>query len=100
MQVGVGAGGRTGGGQREQQFSFGCLQGEGELGPGLALTKDYFLFLLLLFLTVLLQLHALLVDLPLLLHDTQLILSLKQSNENRSTSVPSVCRQNTVLDNQ
>lgn len=51
------------------------LQGEGELGPGLALAEDDFLLLLLLPLPVLLQLHALLVDLSLLFHNTQLILS-------------------------
>merc|ERR1719357_1103175 len=55
-------------------LSFGGLEGEGELGPGLALAEDDFLFLLLLLLTVLLQLHALLVNLSLLLHNTQLIL--------------------------
>ena len=56
--------------------SFGGLEGEGELGPGLALAEDDFLLLLLLPLTVLLQLHALLVDFSLLLHDTQLLLGL------------------------
>lgn len=54
--------------------SFRGLEGEGELGSGLALAQDHFLLLLLLPLTVLLQLHALLVDLSLLLHDTQLVL--------------------------
>lgn len=55
--------------------SFSGLEGEGELGPGLALAQDYFLLLLLLLLTVLLQLHALLVNLSLFLYNTQLLLS-------------------------
>lgn len=59
--------------------SFGGLEREGELGPGLALAEDDFLLLLLLPLTVLLQLHALLVDFSLLLHDTQLLLSLSHA---------------------
>lgn len=59
--------------------SFGGLEREGELGPGLALSQDDFLLLLLLPLTVLLQLHALLVNLSLLLHNTQLLLSLSHN---------------------
>lgn len=66
--------------------SFGGLQGEGELGPGLALAEDDFLLLLLLFLTVLLQLHALLVNLSLLLHNTQLLLSLQHTHTNTHTA--------------
>lgn len=58
-------GGRWGG-----RVSFCGLQGEGQLGSGLAPAQDDFLLLLLLLLTVLLQLHALLVDLSLLLHDS------------------------------
>lgn len=56
-------------------MSFSSLEGEGELGPGLALAEDYFLLLLLLLLTVLLQLHAFLVNLSLLLHNSQLLFS-------------------------
>lgn len=59
-------GGRWGGGR----VSFCGLQGEGQLGSGLAPAQDDFLLLLLLLLPVLLQLHALLVDLSLLLHDS------------------------------
>lgn len=54
--------------------SVGSFEREGELGSGLALAQDDFLLLLLLLLTVLLQLHALLVDLSLLFHNSQLIL--------------------------
>ena len=68
-----------------EQSSFGGLQGEGELGPGLALAEDDFLLLLLLFLTVLLQLHALLVNLSLLLHNTQLLLSLQHTHRHTHT---------------
>lgn len=64
--------------------SFGGLEGEGELGPGLALAEDDFLLLLLLLLTVLLQLHALLVNLSLLLYNTQLLLSLEDTETTRS----------------
>lgn len=60
--------------------SFGGLEGEGQLGPGLAFAEDDFLLLLLLLLTVLLQLHALLVNLSLLLHDSQLILGLSDAH--------------------
>lgn len=56
--------------------SFGGLEGEGELGPGFALAEDDFLLLFLLPLTVLFQLHALLVNLSLLLHNTQLLFGL------------------------
>lgn len=61
--------------------SFGGLQREGELGSGLALAEDDFLLFLLLPLTVLLQLHALLVNLSLLLHNTQLLLSLSDTQQ-------------------
>lgn len=54
--------------------SVSSFEREGEFGPGLALAQDDFLLLLLLLLPVLLQLHALLVDLSLLLHNSQLIL--------------------------
>lgn len=58
-----------------EAVSFGGLEGEGELGPGLALAEDDFLLLLLLPLTVLLQLHAFLMNLSLLLYNSQLLLS-------------------------
>lgn len=60
-------------------MSFSSLEGEGELGPGLALAEDYFLLLFLLLLTVLLQFHALLVNLSLLLNNSQLLFSLLES---------------------
>ncbi len=63
--------------------SFRGFEGEGELGPGLALAEDDFLLLLLLPLTVLLQLHALLVNLSLLLHYTQLLLSLSDTRQSK-----------------
>lgn len=56
------------------EISVGGFEREGQLGPGFALAQDDFLLFLLLPLTVLLQLHALLVDLSLLLHNSQLIL--------------------------
>lgn len=55
--------------------SFGGFEREGELGSGLALPQDDFLLLFLLPLTVLLKLHTLLVNLSLLLHNSQLLLS-------------------------
>lgn len=73
-----------GGRRRRSSGSFGGLEREGEFGAGLALPQDDFLLLLLLPLTVLLQLHALLVDLSLLLHDTQLILGLQHDGERTS----------------
>lgn len=63
-------------GAAEGAGSLGGLEREGEFGAGLALPQDDFLLLLLLLLPVLLQLHALLVDFPLLLHDAQLVLGL------------------------
>lgn len=67
---------KAGNGRGQGAVSFGGFEWEGELGPGLALAQDNFLLLLLLLLTVLLQLHALLVNLSLLLHNTQLFFSL------------------------
>lgn len=54
----------------EGAASFGGFEREGQFGPGLSFAQDDFLLLLLLLLTVLLQLHALLVNLSLLLNDT------------------------------
>lgn len=84
--VGGGDEGVEGGGgrRRRRAGSFGGLEREGEFGAGLALPQDDFLLLLLLPLTVLLQLHALLVDLSLFLHDTQLILGLQHNREHTS----------------
>lgn len=64
--------------------SVGRLECEGEFGAGLPFAQDDFLLLLLLPLAVLLQLHALLVDLPLLLHDAQLLLRLRGRGEESS----------------
>lgn len=77
---------RDGGGRAG---SLGGLEGEGELGPGLALAQDDFLLLLLLPLAVLLQLHALLVNLSLLLHDSQLLLGLGRDGRLRRGCVQS-----------
>lgn len=71
--------------------SFGGLKREGELGPGLALPQDDFLLLLLLPLAVLLQLHALLVNLSLLLHNTQLLLSLSHNTTGQTVRSGRVC---------
>lgn len=64
--------------------SFGGLEGEGELGPGLSLAQDHFLLLLLLPLAILIQLHPLLMNLSLLLYDTQLLLSLVGGDTHRT----------------
>lgn len=69
-------GGRAGRVDAGGAVSFGGLERKGQLGPGLALAEDDFLLLLLLLLSVLLQLHPLLVNLSLLLYNTQLLLGL------------------------
>lgn len=63
-------------GARRTKASLSSFEGEGEFGSGLPFAQDDFLLLLLLLLTVLLQLHPLLVDLSLLLHNPQLLLRL------------------------
>lgn len=72
------------GGRRKRRTatkaSFSSFEREGEFGSGLPFAQDDFLLLLLLLLTVLLQLHALLVDLPLLLHNPQLLLRLSRTH--------------------
>lgn len=98
-----GGAGRAGWGQgttrdEGRAVSFGGLEGEGELGPGLALAEDDFLLLLLLPLTVLLQLHALLVNLSLLLHNTQLLFGLwhTRSRNSKVRLAPTKCSNTTV----
>lgn len=54
--------------------SLGGLEREGEFRAGLSLAQDDLLLFLLLLLPVLLKLHALLMDLPLLLYNTELVL--------------------------
>lgn len=56
---------------------------EGEARSGLALPQDDLLLFLLLSLSLLLQLHSLLMDLSLLLHYAQLILSLVNTKTRR-----------------
>lgn len=66
-------------GERRTKASLSSFEGEGEFGSGLPFAQDDFLLLLLLLLTVLLQLHPLLVDLSLLLHNPQLLLRLSHT---------------------
>jgi len=88
------AGGEGGAGHEDQggAVSFGGLEGEGQLGPGLALAQDDFLLLLLLLLTVLVQLHALLVNLSLLLYNAQLLLGLSKANGRQKEQGQNVSR--------
>ncbi|TNN52985.1 hypothetical protein EYF80_036784 [Liparis tanakae] len=79
--------GRAGHEDHGGAVSFGGLEGEGQLGPGLALAQDDFLLLLLLLLTVLVQLHALLVNLSLLLYNAQLLLGLSKANGRQKEQV-------------